>query len=628
MNANAPINSFWRRLQPSCRPKWIMRLRHQRPPPDVAPGLAIGCASLRESGGALEKQFLNLGALLEQLPPASAEMVRVCDRILGRRAGDSTASHPIEATVQFLRGSTEYLEGYQARILEVTQRLRGVVTRIDELLRTEDELRQTVAPMKYVRTLLKIELSRLDASLQSTFVTLADEIATMEGKLGETFETRFGNLRAKRTIAAELLGQLEARLARQSVLLSARKMRIDESGVSFGEPAGENSSANQRMAEVSHSIDRSVSELVVGMQVQDIVGQKLGHVVEAIEGLRHQWSEAGKNSGDRDMLARTMRSVGRVQAAQLDAIRNNLQQTEQSLATALEQVGEQARDLETDCRRSMMRSGDACPLSSALETLLDASRDVRELLSATVEDAERACEGFRPISSEAATVTVTIRDVSIQMRLIALNMQVQAALFGGRTGIEIIAGQTATIAAQTDALGQRVAADMDLLSTGLADMLRACEALRQEGRQQHVALTSAGLEREADMHALRDQGLKDLLAAAIKVSALTGGMRQWIRLEATAGSAVASARATLESMVAWCDTVADRESDPAAEAEAEAALSRTYTMEAERAVHAAALGRSGVGLAPVAAATTGAAALGAVASGQSPDGLGDNVELF
>jgi hypothetical protein len=603
----------------------------------------------------LEGRFLNLATAVEELPGVSAALVRHSQQLVALATGQNSGGSVYQATYDGLALRVGFVDRHWETIRGLREQLHHSLPAIDAMLRQESDLGQTVAPLKYIQTLFKVESAGLDSSLQSMFLALTEEISGLQSKVSETFGEKFQVLRDMRRVVANVVRDLERQDRELGRFLGERKQALEKTLGGLQADLEQNRRREVKLTQVSQCIAEKVGGLVLGLQAQDIVAQKLAHVRAACGQMGERY--AGRRSLDtagQSGLLRFLVQTATVEQAQLLSIQEDLRQTEEQLSGAITAIDDEVRRLDADCISLNEFDSVTVGYNALIETLLEALGGVHEMVETTVTSTARAQAEIQPLGGRTSNVTATMRELSAHIRVIALNAQVQAARIECGTGLEVLAAATNRVAVETAGISEAIATQLDQFAVTMDGLVRSIVALHAEGAAQQRSWHERNETERGALHAVRDAALRELqetAGCADRVRALIGAMRDKISLGALAEQPLAG---PLEPLQAVAQHAGELRQLPEFTGLTDVSATEpdlgAYTMESERKVHQAALAAAGrnhtapdarLGRSPGDDSSSGSALTGLATSGarqgedqaagagnETRKEFGDNVDLF
>ncbi|MFZ5995116.1 MAG: methyl-accepting chemotaxis protein [Thermodesulfobacteriota bacterium] len=489
----------------------------------------------------------------------------------------------------------------------------------------------------------RIECGRL-GDMGSGFIFLSDQISNFSGALSKyasDFETEVKQVLAN-------IEEAETSVAARLKIQRKESDRISQQIMGVLDMVDMASAQMTRLSEqidhFSERILREVGEIVSALQFQDITRQQVEHVQETLTEIGCSLDGKNLKKCTSEELSIVYRNLA-VQLSQLRNVRSEITTAGQNIMTALEEIG---REIEGHVRHVAAAIGETSggkgdnalamlePQMEALGQQLKNSFLLSEVLFKTIGNVSGLVER---IGSNQAKINKTRLD----MKILALNAQVQAARLGGdgralsvlAEDMQHLSDSWSAVAEETASLLQNavnVAAD---LKDKLEDVLEHCRsqtAKSQERASNAVLLLQTASDKTGSAVESINQASRSLgedvtaLGKTIKFPQLAeSGLERTIshleHLQDEIGKRLSPEERRLINGASTLDRTAER-----------------YTMESERRMHTHALQQ----LKPVADAPgcTDVHAVERHASARVPlekdaqikatgtDDMGDNVELF
>jgi hypothetical protein len=471
---------------------------------------------LQQASKRLETQFLSTSTDLEKLKNSGDQFIQQVETLVGIATGKDCDSLVFTASIQLIEETTVYLTDCQAETERMLETLRDYKAQIGRLLGAEAELQRAMLPLKCVQTLFKVESAALDETYQHMFGALTQEIELLHGQVREIFGTKFKQLEKTRLTLGLVIGRLEEQSRVMRGVMQAHHAQIEASLASLKKELTSNKDRDLSLQRLSKMMGREVDQIVMGLQSQDIINQKLQHVVEALPKIHGRFAEQAKGNRAAEVERfQILRQSCRVEAGQLAAVQKELSAAEQSIRQGIEKVLSYMREVDSECLslKEFKKLTTSC--DGTVQMLVEILEEVRELVGATVVKASEAHEALRPMGSLTSDLTANVRGMSHRIHLIGLNARIQAAHAAevhARSGLEVLSAQTNDISNETSRISEQAATRLDELAAGLAQIVKAFEQLHAKGLEQKGILDNQGRTEEGRLHALRDSALETVNA--------------------------------------------------------------------------------------------------------------------
>lgn len=469
---------------------------------------------LEEASGGLETQFLATSSELEGLAKAGGEFVKHVEKLVGLATGKGCDTSVFSSAIQLVKESTQFLVDCQEQTARLLESLRNHNEQIEKLLKIEGELQRTMLPLKFVQVLFKAEAAPLGAGVQQMFSALTEEIGGLHNQVREIFGTKFKQLEQTHQTIARVVAQLEEQSRVLQNVTTTYKAGLDSSLETLRKEMVSNQERDVKLHRLSKDLAREIGQIVVGLQIQDIVNQKLQHVMAALPKVEAAFNEFEQsNSVDFAQPLQFLQQSCRLEAGQLESAQSELAGAEASIQTGVQKVIAHLGEIDSDSLSLKEFKLLTTSFDGIVQVLVEIISEVRELVDAAVSSAADAYELLRPLGSLASDLTTIVRGMSAQIHLIGLNAQVQAALASKDrrgAGLEVLSARTNDISDETNRISERAAEALDTLVAGLADSVKRFEELRASGLQHQTRLREQGGTEELRLHAFRDEALNEL----------------------------------------------------------------------------------------------------------------------
>lgn len=544
---------------------------------------------LDRAAGDVERKFGEVGALLKEQVILNDSLVQQSGglaQLAGGTAPDSGPQGEAEALVLDTLGFLEKSAGQTSGLLERFDRYQA---QIRDVKQGESQLASTLVTLQIIERLFRIESASLPAEMQSVFESLTQEIGQLHGQMRETLTQQFGALSdtGKRIEIAKT--SLKHRSSRLSGRISATRSRIHDSLADLGLRAAESRERAVRLDSLVGQMSQDISEVVVGLQYQDITAQKAQHVKEAVRELRAR--QDGAKGLRRAPFLRQSEQICNLESRQIAAIQQDLDRASASIAGGVRQLFDKLKEIDRDCLSLADMKRSVRSAESMADTLLGSLDEARELAELALSGARETHEAVASFGGAATNVTSALGRLSLDIRLIALNAQIQAAQAGAGTGLEVLSERTCDLSDQTSAFTRDIGAEIAKLLALLDDVVNECGEIRAAAELHLGNLSARGdtlrealLERRASTAA----SLEAMGQALERSHRNADAMLRSADLSGVSQAPLAELRATLDAIGAAARRGAGSRASHG-NAEDLAPLNRRYTMESERAVHAAAV---------------------------------------
>ena len=472
--------------------------------------------ALGEKSKRLEEQFLATSNHLEGLKNSGDELARQVETLIAVATGRECDSSVISTGIKLIEDAIQFLLGGQTQTEQILKTLRHYETQINELMGAEDELQRAMLPLKCVKTLFKVESAPLGEAFQQMFGALTHEMEGLQDQVRDLFGTKFKQLEQTRQIIGQVVSQLETHTRTLHQLIAAQQTQIESSLDDLRRELGSNGARDSSLRMLTKKMAHQIDRIVMGLQFQDIISQKLHHVVEALPLIQSKFAGENSDAPESDVTRyQSLRQSCRVQAAQLKGIARELSHAETAIRTGVQRVIYYMQVADSKCLslKEFERLTTSC--DGTVQTMVETLETIRQLVNTAVANASKAYEQLRPIGNLTSDLTSNVRAMSAQIQLIGLNAQLQAAQANESqvsTGLEVLSQRTYEISRQTTRISQSAARQLDSLAAGLGQCVKNLQQLQSSGVAQQSILTQDGGAEEKRLHGIRDAALDSVRA--------------------------------------------------------------------------------------------------------------------
>lgn len=470
---------------------------------------------LGEASGILETQFLAIGAELEALTQFGSGFVREVETLVRLATGKECDETVFANAIGMIEQATNFLVSCQEETGQLLEMLRSYNSQIEFLLGVEAQLERTMLPLKFMQTLFKVESAPLGRGVQQMFCALTEEIEGLHERVREIFGTKFKQLEETHRTIGNVIVQLDDRTRSLQATTAVQKRQIETSLQTLRKEMNSNQERDVRLSRLSKKLASEVEQVVMGLQFQDIVNQKIQHVTAALPEIKNKFAtiqNAPSTAQARESLQYLHQSC-RLEAGQVLAAQDDLRNAECAIQAGIRKVLSQLTELDSQCLSLEEFQVLTTSFDGIVHVLLDLIEEVRNLVAATVTSATDAYEMLRPLGTLASDLTTIVRDISSRIHLIAINSQVQAALAvqdHRGVALEVLSTRTSEISGATNRISEEAAVQLDSLAAGLAGTVKAFEELRAGGLKEQIVLNEQGRAEEKQLHSFRDRALTTL----------------------------------------------------------------------------------------------------------------------
>lgn len=561
------------------------RLRRAKELEQGAARLARAISALKGFSRAQEKTFLGLGGGLQAQTELNARLARESDALLAIISAQSAEDSATSVAAQLALDILGCVDEARGALDALVQRLQNFAARVERLEGEGGEVRRALAPLNTIEVLFRMEVARMGAEKQSVFGALTGEIRRLQLEVEGIFTQQEQTLGATRTNVRHAAEQLVARSLALGEESAAKRLRVESTLSGLRREIEGQQKSNREIVGASREIDAQTGAVVMALQFQDIARQKMEHVasgggqvVEQLNGSKN-FLNGGRLSG---ILAQCA-----VEAAQLERLRSETGEMVAKLGSGLAAVHRGLEQIEVGLSSRVSEAAGPAR-EEAAGVLSGVISEVMPLLDVAEQSVHVAGDAIRQIDGAATAVARTLHKLALDIRLLALNAQVQAAQVSALNGLEVLSAQTCSIADETHAFSLASSARLTEMAGELEGVVNECAALRQQTSQMRENARARGDAARARLSdyakAIREHS--SLIQSALQDSGqLAEASAEIDEIQAAACRAIddcAAAFAALQTtlLAANAEVGAD---------ERLLDVAQRYTMDSERATHRRAL---------------------------------------
>jgi hypothetical protein len=593
-----------------------------------APFAAVtsACAEVDRSMKGVEAGFLEIGSILETTIQIEQNLVSQSRRMLTLAEGPEGGTASIEQAAATIWRGIEFAESSDRQVVEFIERLSATSQQIRETLPAQQSLTDALTPLKYVQTLFRVESASLPSEVQSTFLALNTEISRICERVETGFKEKFEVIASigQRLDAASATLRLRQVSTRQQI--DTLRAQLEASIGSVKADYAKNQSRDVRLVAVVPQVKRETGSVVLSLQAQDMLNQKLQHLHTI---LREMHAAHGTMTHDRTSGGRTLRFIeqaSRLVTAQLDVMKTELATAGTQVGGGLGKIIEAMSGINHDFGVEQHKHVSDITIDGGIQNLIEALENVGKLIRASNELVTETHRTIEPIRGMSTQFTSFMRELTLDIHLIGLNAEVQSAHVAHGTGLEVVSARATEVSLTTCRLSEQLAADIDRITRGLGELINAFSAVREKTEVFVGQLTEETRGDEDRLHNYRDQIIDVLLQTGEQLPLLEAQIETAMSHADFSGTAVAQIEA-LHAAVLTLQTTAATTADEAGVSNDMPGLLdqflKGYTMQSQVDVHNRALVLGAAVLGAAAAPVATASNAGGAGGGASGD-----VDLF
>lgn len=458
----------------------------------------------------LEKQFLSFQDTLEKLSAASQDLITHGQAVVQMASGQDTGEVSFEAIFAVLRRPLDYLSATDAAMQELVNGLRRCLDTMHRLLDVQNTLEAILAPLQITQVMFRIEAANLPSESKQVFEAVTEKMGVLQRQVQSVFTEHarvlaelHGNLRS----AVEAL---EERMADQGHKTLEKRNELDAYLARLLEQIQRNAQRDVALTGASQELRALVGKAIMALQMQDIIAQKLEHGRSGVREVLDAFTAC--TPARQNECLETVTALTRIEAAQLGAVITDLHNCDRSLHEAFGGVASLLEKLNADCIMLKEFSEITASTNGSVQGFLDSLDEIRQMIAGTLATARLAEESVSSVRDATAGLTSTVDGVAQEMRLIALNAQIQAIQRGEGTGLGVLAAHSAEVSRSVTVISTEIASKVQEVAQSVAEQSDRMHAVRTSGEAQQQQLQQASEQHEAALHQFRDRTLSEFRA--------------------------------------------------------------------------------------------------------------------
>ncbi|MEM9445131.1 MAG: hypothetical protein AAGA18_07235 [Verrucomicrobiota bacterium] len=479
-------------------------------------------ASLKDLPRVIEGQVQEVGKYLEQMDLQGKKLVSDSDMLLKLSVGSTAGETSFEKAIEEVSGPLEFLQRAKDEDAKLLALLTSNLESIGRMFTSEKNLGRTMRPLKYLQTMFKIESSALDENVQDVFLGLTKDIEKLHVQVADIFSSKFRELEEAKCTLNEVTDKFAQEMKACHKKADERRTQIYSSLEVLKADFKTNKQRDAKVTQFSKDVCLSIGHVVIGLQFQDIVSQKIEHVLSVLNQIEAHSSELQDITNEKELVLhlQTIYQQATVQVGQLENVQQDLLNAEDQIKNGLDNVIRCTKKADQECFQMSDYERVNSGVDGMVQVLLDAYVDVRNIFHQFTILTEDVYVKLRPLSSMASGLNERIRTLSAEIHLIALNSQVQAVRVQGGMGLETLASNTCKISVDTLEISRSVSLELDSLISEMSKCVASCDAVYSEAKGIYDTIQSKGKSTEGELHAYRDQTIQVIIDLGMSIDSI------------------------------------------------------------------------------------------------------------
>ncbi len=407
------------------------------------------------------EEFLQLGSALEQCHDLSRQTLEIAGKVLALANG-SDADSPVSKAHVALSAAVAAIGSEVGRYTGISDELREALHELQRIEKLNNALTHSIRPFQYIRLCYGIEAARLDAQSQRDLAALRGSMTTLQERSIPAYESQAERLKEAKKVVVLLGGWVVERVK----ALSSAGGHTHELLNGMKAVPGHISVVTEHLVQGMELIGGKTVELVVSLQADDDVRQRLGHVGamldEIAERLQGLSADGDRAAGD-DEACWFVHEASAIQLRQVSEIRRKVGEAGARITTAL---GEMVERVATISSEAMTLTTSAAETSRQQSTVTQLNLALESLYACFSGPPLKDDEIFARMQA-VMELTETIVEMAQDMKLLSINAQIRAAQLSEMQSISVLGEHARHISDEN----LKVAGEVNVGLTRLTDLM-------------------------------------------------------------------------------------------------------------------------------------------------------------
>ena len=391
----------------------------------------------------MESSFRKMGDSLEFLLSSNEACLKESRQSIAAflTASPDASKPPVDGLLlaaELCQASLRFNEHGQDGAPQIRKSLFELERASHQIHSMENLVQTQMRPAAVVQVLLRIECARLDEIARAPLDALSLEISRICEQMQSTMTSEFALVSKIHSTVLQMIDFVRS-LEQRQISADLRRIQLAEEIEGIHAQSAEQAKRDEELNRIAQNLQRAVSSVINALQYQDIVGQRWEHIQSGFS-LIADSAPADPETGWNALVQHAQ--LVEANAEMSDALRR-IDESLLAVSKAETCLSHELDNAIADRRRQLM--------NVQMHAVMFESWD----LARTNEDEMKAIERLiSPLLIVAGKMGCQIGEVSHQMRMIALNAQIQATRYGLGTGLEVLAEALRQIADSVGSSGE------------------------------------------------------------------------------------------------------------------------------------------------------------------------------
>lgn len=552
-----------------------------------------------------EKVFLDVATILEKVFTDVQSINLKSAKILDIETNKEVPGNVLSATTDLVRGTIDLVIKSSDLSLEVVERLDKIEKNIDRLLKTEADLKSAIAPFTIIQMLFKVHSAHLEESQREVFFGISDQLFKLDQRVRDIFLNQFSNLKLAKETISKLLREIVVQVNEAKKLINTQQQRIDSTLKMLDTQIEENLNKNFKLNNSTQQLQKEASQLVMAMQYHDITHQRLLHVCQAIHEMKEEYTKFSSSNQKISIseFGFYLKGAVEIQRNQIQSLLEGISEAETKMKEGVTNLLKTSSNVSHETVKMDDISAPGSSVDGVVQSMIEMLDTLPDQLNEVYIISMRMDQMIRPVTDTVSNLTGALTSISMEMRLIALNSQIQAAQIQEGTGLDHLSSQTCSLSDQILTMNESLSLGLEELVQEFGWIVNALNGSVQncESRRRFVEEESA--KNIAGLHQLRDLSLGLLMEIFEVDQGIRSNGENLIKQLCFSGD-LSQACEPIYDLMKDLEPIISQARTGSGESDGLNRLKKNYTMQQEHQIHQKTMGESS----PVIAATPAVAA--------------------
>jgi hypothetical protein len=418
----------------------------------------------------LEGEFLALGKQLGEILRKSKSVQNECRGVSELLSGQEQ-DRAIHFSFQLLKKAEDLVQGSYNQYHSVFEVFTKLASGLREIEARQEQLRCELRPLPLISIQFRIQAGVFDKATRDGFLNLASELNTLLQELDMAVERQFQDLAEVQASCGRLMVELSEIIELHKSKISQTLQACREQLATLNQSFLQYETVVRDLSSQSTGVQKGVNSVIIALQCQDIICQKIQQVGQALDEMVRYVQAASrlprKPEGQVD-LEQLLAHESEVQLREIQAVFSQLDEAARQITDGIQLVENQVNAL-TD---QALTIGKNAVEASVMEQSVQGMRGILSIVTASVFNVNKVASALEPLKVKFTQCTEQVSTLAHGVRLAALNAQIFAIRVERGAVLEVLAEQTRGIS-------ELILCDVRTIDAQVHDLSASLENLQQ-----------------------------------------------------------------------------------------------------------------------------------------------------